>query len=113
MSNLRSDAAAAGNPTPHPTPVGGPQPGSGTASPFSNNNNNNQKAPSGDNLYRILPIDDSDKNQPGRGGGGHDLRSEFHVGPAMMPGPFMSSMGTNATALERDLHKDAPKAKKD
>ncbi|KAF9153414.1 hypothetical protein DFQ27_006863 [Actinomortierella ambigua] len=107
MSNLRSDAAAAGNPTPFSTPADGIKPDSATAAPRSGDQ---QKSGSGDNLYRTLPIDDPKKNPPS---GGHDLRSEFHVGPAMMPGPFMSSMGTNATAFERDQHKDATKAKKD
>ncbi|KAF9352999.1 hypothetical protein BGX26_009228 [Mortierella sp. AD094] len=37
--------------------------------------------------------------------GGPDQRSEFYVGPAMMPGPFMSSMGANATAFEREPSK--------
>lgn len=70
--------------------------------------------------FNILPVDEDKKNPPppkGRhseghaGGNGPDLRSEFHVGPALMPGAFMSSMGTNATAFERDH--DASKAKKE
>ncbi|KAG9062083.1 hypothetical protein KI688_006807 [Linnemannia hyalina] len=66
--------------------------------------------------FNILPVDEDKKNPPppkGRHseGNGSDLRSEFHVGPALMPGAFMSSMGTNATALERDHA--ASKAKKE
>ncbi|KAG0047124.1 hypothetical protein BGZ83_007760 [Gryganskiella cystojenkinii] len=62
--------------------------------------------------FNILPIDEDRKNAPppkGRHDGndnknnsGPDLRSEFHVGPALMPGAFMSSMGTNATVFERE-----------
>ncbi|KAF9341134.1 hypothetical protein BGZ91_010765 [Linnemannia elongata] len=57
--------------------------------------------------FNILPVDEDKKNPPppkGRHSEGHgpDLRSEFHVGPALMPGAFMSSMGTNATAFERE-----------
>ncbi|KAG0252899.1 hypothetical protein BGZ95_006499, partial [Linnemannia exigua] len=62
--------------------------------------------------FNILPVDEDKKNPPppkGRhsesnnnNGNGPDMRSEFHVGPALMPGAFMSSMGTNATAFERD-----------
>ncbi|KAF9082534.1 hypothetical protein BGX23_012355 [Mortierella sp. AD031] len=60
--------------------------------------------------FNILPVDEDKKNAPppkGRhseshAGNGPDLRSEFHVGPALMPGAFMSSMGTNTTAFERD-----------
>ncbi|KAG0224157.1 hypothetical protein BGW41_005227 [Actinomortierella wolfii] len=107
MSNLRSDAAAAGNPTPYPTPASGIPPN--TAAPRSGNSE--KQDGSSDNLYRILPIDDK---KPGYPHGGHDLHSDFHVGPAMMPGPFVSSMGTSATAFERDLqNKDATKAKKE
>ncbi|KAF9140403.1 hypothetical protein BG015_001676 [Linnemannia schmuckeri] len=69
--------------------------------------------------FNILPVDEDKKNPPppkGRhseshSGNGPDLRSEFHVGPALMPGAFMSSMGTNATAFERD--NAAAKAKKE
>ncbi|KAG0345720.1 hypothetical protein BG004_003202 [Podila humilis] len=67
-------------------------------------NDNHQKGE-----FNILPIDEDKKNAPPPGGKhgtgtgqGHDLRSEFHVGPALMPGAFMSSMGTNATAFERE-----------
>ncbi|KAF9919540.1 hypothetical protein FBU30_010904 [Linnemannia zychae] len=58
--------------------------------------------------FHILPIDEDKKNPPphkGRhshSGNGPDLRSEFHVGPALMPGIFMGSMGANATAFERE-----------
>ncbi|KAF9538023.1 hypothetical protein EC957_007367 [Mortierella hygrophila] len=67
--------------------------------------------------FNILPVDEDKKNPPppkGRHSEGHsggDLRSEFHVGPPLMPGAFMSSMGSNATAFERDHA--APKAKKE
>ncbi|KAF9182230.1 hypothetical protein BGZ50_005063 [Haplosporangium sp. Z 11] len=99
-NNLKSQAAAAGNPTPQSTPVSGP--------------NNQEKGE-----FNILPIDEDKKYPPPPKGphdnsnnprGGPDLRSEFHVGPAMMPGPFISSMGANATAFERE---HAQKAKKD
>lgn len=89
----QSVAAAEGNPTPQSTPVSGP--------------------PKGE--FNILPIDEDKKHSPppkGRHEGyssGPDLRSEFHVGPALMPGAFISSMGTNATAFEQN----AQKAKKD
>ncbi|KAF9377131.1 hypothetical protein CPB97_010393 [Podila verticillata] len=64
--------------------------------------------------FHILPIDEDKKNAPPPPGKhreqGPDLRSEFHVGPALMPGAFMNSMGTNATAFERE---HLQKAKKD
>ncbi|KAG0096303.1 hypothetical protein BGZ93_004742 [Podila epicladia] len=63
--------------------------------------------------FHILPVDEDKKNAPPPAGKHHehgpDLRSEFHVGPALMPGAFMSSMGTNATAFERDYHQKAKK----
>ncbi|KAF9091893.1 hypothetical protein BGX27_001936 [Mortierella sp. AM989] len=62
--------------------------------------------------FHILPVDEDKKYSPppkGRHGeqsaGGPDIRSEFYVGPAMMPGPFISSMGANATAFEREHSK--------
>ncbi|KAF9571976.1 hypothetical protein EC968_010452 [Mortierella alpina] len=101
IHHLKSPAAAAGNPTPQSTPVAGVKP---------------DKREQGE--FHILPIDEDKKYPPppkgphNTGGptGGHDLRSEFHVGPAMMPGAFMGSMGTNATAFERE---HGQKAKKD
>ncbi|KAF9290584.1 hypothetical protein BGZ68_006696 [Mortierella alpina] len=104
MSNnhhLKSPAAAAGNPTPQSTPV------AGIAKP--------DKREQGE--FHILPIDEDKKYPPppkgphSTGGptGGPDLRSEFHVGPALMPGAFMGSMGTNATAFEREHGQKAKK----
>ncbi|KAG0365142.1 hypothetical protein BGZ54_006828, partial [Gamsiella multidivaricata] len=93
-----SAAAAAGNPTPQSTPSSGP--------------GQHEKGE-----FHILPVDEDKKHPPPPKGrhseansGGPDLRSEFHVGPAMMPGPFVSSMGANATAFERE---NAQKAKKE
>ncbi|KAG0249531.1 hypothetical protein BG011_009205 [Mortierella polycephala] len=100
-SNLKSQAAAARDSTPQSTPASNP---------------GNQ----GKGEFHILPIDEDKKYPPPPKGphdnnnnnsrGGPDIRSEFHVGPAMMPGPFISSMGANATAFERD---QAQKSKKE
>ncbi|KAF9580318.1 Heat shock 70 kDa protein 12A [Lunasporangiospora selenospora] len=76
----------------------------------------NQKSSSestSQNEFHILPIDEDKKNPPppkSRHDMSHHLQHESHVGPAMMPGPFVSSMGANATALERE---QAQKAKKE
>ncbi|KAG0309206.1 hypothetical protein BGZ98_004506 [Dissophora globulifera] len=94
-THLTSPAAAAGNPTPQSTPAGGVQ----------------QKGE-----FNILPIDEDKKYAPPPKGrhsqgqpGGPDPSSEFHVGPALMPGAFMSSMGTNATAFEREFNQKSEK----
>ncbi|KAF9914870.1 hypothetical protein BX616_007405 [Lobosporangium transversale] len=75
----------------------------------SNNNNNRGPGQHEKGEFNILPVDEDKKNPPAPKGhhsdgltGGPDLRSEFHVGPAMMPGPFVSSMGANSTAFERE-----------
>ncbi|KAF9410718.1 hypothetical protein BGZ94_001553, partial [Podila epigama] len=69
--------------------------------------------------FHILPIDESKKNLPPPPSKhtsistghpqGPNLSSEHHVGPALMPGAFMNSMGTNATTFEREHHSKVKK----
>ncbi|KAF8926430.1 hypothetical protein BGZ58_011189 [Dissophora ornata] len=99
-THSKSPADAAGSPTPKSTHPSGPG-----------------KHEKGE--FHILPIDEDKKYRPPPKGrhsegqrGGPDLQSEFYVGPAMMPGPFISSMGANSTAFERD-HAQKSKKEKD
>ncbi|KAF9432341.1 hypothetical protein BGZ76_010945 [Entomortierella beljakovae] len=59
--------------------------------------------------FHILPVDEDKKYRPPpkdskstQPTGGPDMHSKYYVGPAMMPGPFISSMGANATSFERE-----------
>ncbi|KAI1297012.1 hypothetical protein EDD11_007267 [Mortierella claussenii] len=63
--------------------------------------------------FNILPVDEDKKYAPPpksrhAEGQGADMRSEHYQGPALMPGVFVSSMGANATAFERE-HADKSK----
>ncbi|KAF9202563.1 hypothetical protein BGZ49_007275 [Haplosporangium sp. Z 27] len=50
--------------------------------------------------FHILPIDEDKKYPP------PPKDRHGHTGPFMMPGPFISSKGANATAFERELSKN-------
>jgi hypothetical protein len=57
------------------------------------------------NEFHILPIDEDKKYPPAKdpsSGVSAQFPGVTPGGPALMPGPFISSMGTNPTTFERE-----------